>query len=250
MNTVAAVVALVLSLLLPSPARRRRADGLPRGHDLDGGSRRRRRRPHDGHRAGGRHRAERAAHGARQAQRPRPRAGRADRGPARQCPGGAGRRLRARRRRRRHGRPHPLRRHDLGHARGVPGRARRRGAQLSPRRLSRHRADRRPRRLPVRSRRGRGEAEPRVGGDAGSGAFHPRVLQGGDRAVRRRPAPARPHRRADRHPRRQRRHLADARRRPAPGARRPAGAAAEPRPTAPTATRGPRPRPSARPAST
>ena len=52
------------------------------------------------------------------------------------------------------------------------------------------------------------------------------------------PAPARPHRGADRHPCRQRRHLADARRRPAPGARRPAGAARRPRPTAPTAIRG------------
>ena len=135
------------------PGRRRADAGERAGRraHLDRAARCDQGRQDDGDRPGRRHRAERAAHRARQAQRPRPGARRAHRGEPGQRAGRAGDRVRPRRRDRSAGRPHALRRHDQHSRKRVRGDARGRGAELSPGRLSRHRPDRRSRRVSERA---------------------------------------------------------------------------------------------------
>ena len=144
---------------------RRRASGqrVPRRPDVDRSARRAARRQDDDHHSGRRHRTERPAHGARQAQRARQGAGRQDRRDARGRAGRACGRLRARGTCRAAERSHAIRRHDLDSRRCFQGRARSKRAQPQAARLRRCRPDRRQRQLPGRIE-GRGRAaEPRLG---------------------------------------------------------------------------------------
>ena len=99
------------------PARRLSRHRAAGGDDLARAGRACRRRHHDGARAGGRHRAERPAHGAGQAQPAFAAAGHGHRRETGPCRGGAGAGLRARRRDRPAHPAHEVARHDLGPAR-------------------------------------------------------------------------------------------------------------------------------------
>src|SRR5574337_300470 len=196
---------------------RRARQRVPAGPEQQRRARRGRRRHAHGHHPGRGHRAERAAPRARQAQPPRTAAGRAHCRAARPHAGRTGGRLRARGPDRPAERPHALGGNDLDPRRRVPRPARRRGAVVRRARLHRHRAHRRPRRLPVAAEAGRRPAEPRMARPAGARALHRRLLRRRAGALRPAAATAGPDRRPDRHPCRRRRHLAHARGRPGDG---------------------------------
>ena len=107
-----------------------------RGHDLDRIARPDQRRRDDRPRAHRRDRAERAAHGAGQAQRARSRVGGTHRAAARQRRGRAGHRLRAGRVDRPAGRAHAIHRNDFDPGCSLRGGARIGRAQLPPARVS------------------------------------------------------------------------------------------------------------------
>src|SRR5574337_135130 len=194
-----------------------------RGDDLARGARAHRGGDDDGADPGRRHRAERRAHGAGQAQPARAAARRADRARTRRRGGRAGGRVRTRGRDRSAHRPHALPRHDLGSRQGGRGDARGRGAKPRAPRVSRHRAAGRPRRLPGEPGADRGALQPQPGRTRRRPADRAgRVLPRGAGRFRRLAEGARPRRGRDRRARRLARHLARARARSGAGAARPA----------------------------
>ena len=155
-------------------ARRHGRDGR---HDMGAGARRGRARLHRGDRADRRHRAERPAHGARQARLYRPPDQRAHRARARQCAGDTGRLLRAGRQLRPAQRQLGVSRHARRAAGRVRGGARRHRAQPQGGGLQDDLLRRRSRRQPGRPGRRRGQADPRLGRPGRDRAAGRRLLQ-------------------------------------------------------------------------
>ena len=195
--------------------------GVPRRAHLDRGARQALGGDHDRDHPHRRDRAERAAHGAGQAQLPGPAQGGRDGPTAGRRAGRAGDGLRARGQRRSTDRPHAVPRHDHDAARSVRAGPGVRGAQPPAARVRRHRADGRQRRQPGVAGGGGRAAQCRVDGLIGARAPPDRLLPGAGRRVAHRAGRARGGRRIAR---RHARHVDAAVPRAVAAARRPDGA--------------------------
>ena len=143
MRTGAVLLLVGWSLLSPAASRAETpADRHPRGADLDRGPGPDPRRSHHDHRAPREERKEWAAHGDRQAQRPREGALRGDSSRARRHPGGSGAGLRPGGRAHAADGAHALPGHGHGSGAGLRGRPRGGGPELRRSRVPRHRLSR------------------------------------------------------------------------------------------------------------